>query len=220
MLERVCSENAALSDVPFSKLEYEYRRLLEETHADVLAGLITLEEARTERFWRLFESYGVNISTDEAAAVTARGRKSYQESRRVVPGVRELLEALRPRVRIGIVTNNVTAEQVDKLKACSLNGLVDFLVVSEEVGDAKPARRIFEVALRRAGCRAEETVMVGDSWAADVLGAVGAGMRAVWLNRRGEPAPDPSIAVEIRGFEPVEVALEAIFGRGIERTIG
>ena len=45
--------------------------------------------------------------------------------------------------------------------------------------------------------------MVGDSWAADVIGACDAGIRAIWFNPLGKPAPDPSAAVEqIRRLDP------------------
>ncbi|MCI4346501.1 MAG: HAD-IA family hydrolase [Thermoplasmata archaeon] len=56
---------------------------------------------------------------------------------------------------------------------------------SQEAGAEKPARAIFELALRRAGCAPERAAMVGDSWEADVLGAWAAGLNAVWVDRDG-----------------------------------
>ncbi len=60
---------------------------------------------------------------------------------------------------------------------------------TQEVGAQKPDPRVFQFALRRAGQSPEESVYVGDSWEADYLGATGAGMSAVWLNRTGKAAP-------------------------------
>jgi putative hydrolase of the HAD superfamily len=67
---------------------------------------------------------------------------------------------------------------------------------SQEAGAEKPDRRVFDLALRRAGCEPAEAVYVGDSWATDYLGARAVGMRAIWLNRRQAPPPEACEAVE------------------------
>jgi FMN phosphatase YigB (HAD superfamily) len=74
-------------------------------------------------------------------------------------------------------------------------------VISEEVGVTKPDPRIFGIALDRLGQRPESTVMVGDAWGTDIVGAHAAGLHAVWFNRFGAPSPDPSVA-EIHALEP------------------
>ena len=81
------------------------------------------------------------------------------------------------RALVGIVTNNLLEEQQDKLRQCALDGYVDELVVSEKAGMSKPDPRIFEIALDRLGCHRDEAAMVGDSWPADVAGAIA----ATWL---------------------------------------
>lgn len=183
-------------------LEQEYHRLLEDIHPRVLSGELTQEEARTERFRRL-----LNCDVDEAAEVAARYRAVYQQNRRPVPGAIQLLELLSEQARIGIITNNLTAEQEDTLRYCRLTHLVDLLVTSEEAGAPKPNPAIFHTALARSGCRPGDAVMVGDSWENDVQGALAVGMRAVWLNRRGRPHPNPDVAAQITSLEPVEPLL-------------
>jgi putative hydrolase of the HAD superfamily len=64
-----------------------------------------------------------------------------------------------------------------------LGGLVDDVVVSAEVGVAKPAPAIFELALRRLHCPADRAVLVGDSPETDIAGARRAGVRAVLIDR-------------------------------------
>jgi len=64
--------------------------------------------------------------------------------------------------------------------------LIHVHISSAEHGYMKPHRSIFDAALERAGVRAEESVMVGDSLKHDVEGALKAGMRAVLLRRSGE----------------------------------
>jgi putative hydrolase of the HAD superfamily len=67
----------------------------------------------------------------------------------------------------------------------------DTVTFTQEVGLQKPDPRVFRFALARAGQRPADSVYVGDSWEADYLGATNAGLKAVWLNRGGRPAPEP-----------------------------
>jgi FMN phosphatase YigB (HAD superfamily) len=104
--------------------------------------------------------------------------------------------------RVGVVTNNEYAEQEEKLRFLGLQGLVDPLVVSAREGVAKPDPRIFRIALDRAGARPAETVMVGDSWKNDVLGAHAIGIHPVWFNRFERPRPSRHRVGELRDFRP------------------
>jgi putative hydrolase of the HAD superfamily len=97
--------------------------------------------------------------------------------------VEPTLGALRRRgMRLGVVSNWDT-----RLRGISaglgLDRLVDFVVISAEVGVRKPDPRIFEEALRRAGVRAGEAVHVGDLPEEDVEGARRAGLGAFLIDR-------------------------------------
>lgn len=175
----------------------EYERLLEEIHPDVLAGRKTHAEARRERFRRLYDWAGSPLSDDEAESAARRYRSAYQSSRRAVPGAPELLRWLNGRTQVGIVSNNHTAEQQDKMRAIDLGGSTPFLVTSEQVGVGKPDPRIFRHALDLAGAAPGDAVMVGDNWEADIAGAQASGIRPVWLNREGRSAPGPSRGVAV-----------------------
>lgn len=86
---------------------------------------------------------------------------------------------------LGVITNQTASWQLKKLARIDPAGrLFKVLVTSEEVGVEKPHPRIFKEALRRAGVRPGEAMMVGDSWETDVLAGRRAGMRAVYLGRR------------------------------------
>ena len=218
---RACAREA-LSDVhrahpaflalQFQELERLHAGLLEDLHRRVLTGELPLEIAREERFRRLFLAAGVTAADDLVSRTAATYRDGYIRIRQPVPGAAALLERVRQRAKVGIVSNNLLAEQQGKLRDCGLDGHIDVLVVSEEAGMSKPDPRIFEIALERLGCAAGEVVMVGDSWAADVIGACDAGIRAIWFNPLGKPAPDPSAAVEqIRRLDPPDEALAVIF---------
>ncbi len=87
-----------------------------------------------------------------------------------------------------------------------MRDLFDGLVISEAAGVSKPDPAIFELALRVAGTSADEAIMLGDSWTNDVMGAVGAGIAAAWLDRTGAGRPDS--AVEVIAFTSLRPASE------------
>ena len=186
--------------------------LLERFHLEVLAGSLTVDDARIRRFSRLMEEAGATVTPDAAATMAAGYRRAYVAAWRMVPGAFELLDALHPHAPIGIISNNVVGEQIEKIRYCGLAPFLDTVVISVEAGVAKPDPRIFEIALARLGCAADETVMVGDSWAADIAGARAAGIRAVWFNRFGIAAPERADVAEIRSFEPTSEVVEQLLG--------
>jgi putative hydrolase of the HAD superfamily len=191
-----------VSSLPLSVFEERHALVLEELHLKVLAGDLTVDAARLERFRRLAHGAGGNIEDAVLDSLAVRYRQHYLDSRRSVPGVIDVLAALKPHVKIAVISNNVVAEQIDKMAVCGLRGYVDVAVISEEVGIAKPHARIFEIALERLGVRTADALMVGDSWHADILGARAAGLRAVWFNPRLRAAPDGSDIPQLRSWQP------------------
>lgn len=186
---------------PFADLETAHARLLEELHVEVLAGHLTVDRARVRRFALLFEQAGHSVSDDGAAEAAAAYREVYLATWRPVDHALELLRALHGRVAVGVVTNNVAAEQHQKIEACGFSPYLDAVLISEEAGVAKPDPRIFRLALERLGSAPGHGVMVGDTWPTDIAGARGAGLRAIWFNRLGSVSPDPTVP-EVCSLEP------------------
>lgn len=99
----------------------------------------------------------------------------------VLPTVQALAER---GVALGIVSDWGTA-LIEIIHAVGLSTHVGFAVVSAYAGAAKPDREVFQYALARAGVNAAETVHVGDLYVTDVLGARGAGIEPVLIDRAG-----------------------------------
>jgi HAD superfamily hydrolase (TIGR01549 family) len=221
---RVCARTAltmlhegyeVLRGRPFAEVERLHASFLEELHPKVTSGELPLEQARQERFRRLFAAVGEAPDDRTIAEAAETYRRGYVRIRRAVTGAAVLLAAVKRLARIGIVSNNLLEEQRGKLRHCELDAYVDVLVVSEEAGVSKPDPRIFQIALERLECRPEEVVMVGDSWAADVIGARAAGIKAIWFNPDRAPSPEPDAGViELYGLEPLDDAMATIFGSG------
>ena len=95
--------------------------------------------------------------------------------------------------RLGLVTNRWFGRALlePELRAHGLGGMFDAVVVSCDVGYAKPHPEIFRRALADLGVVADAAVMVGDSLRNDVAGAKRSGLRAVWKRNR---QPDPAMA--------------------------
>jgi putative hydrolase of the HAD superfamily len=104
-----------------------------------------------------------------------------------VPAALERLRAGGARLA---VVSNWDVSLHDVLERTRLRGLVDAVVISAELGAAKPDPAIFRAALERLGATAAEAVHVGDSVETDVAGARAAGLQAVFVARNGAQAPD------------------------------
>ena len=209
---------AHAADLDFAAFERQHGLHLEEMHIEVLAGRIGLDDARRERFRKVFLALGVTLDPRAVDAVASAYRTGYMTARRALDGAAALLTALRPHARIVIVTNNLLDEQQDKLAYCGLAPMVDALVASEDVGVSKPDPEIFRIALGRAGVAADRAVMVGDSWVNDISGACGAGIRAVWFNPERSPRPmEPAGVAEIHSLEPAAAVVPLLLGDGERR---
>lgn len=205
-LARLQEMDTRLQAWSLEDLKARHHILLEQFHREVLAGRLTIDEAREQRFAALVGG--------EAAALARAYREAYMIDWQEVAGAAALLGAVRALGwPVVVVTNNLVSEQRSKLTRIGLAPLVDELVTSEEVGLSKPDRGIFEHALARVKAAADESVMLGDAWVADVEGARAAGIRPVWLNRHGDASPDPSV-VELPALTPTETVVETLAGDG------
>ncbi|OGO12217.1 MAG: hypothetical protein A2Z66_12625 [Chloroflexi bacterium RBG_13_66_10] len=100
-----------------------------------------------------------------------------------MPGVYQALDELRPQgYRLGMISNAGNEANVHRLiDKAGLRAYFDPILISAEVGLRKPNPALFEIVLRAWGLRPEETVMIGDTLGADILGAQNAGMHQIWL---------------------------------------
>lgn len=108
---------------------------------------------------------------------------------RPYPDVLPALRELRERGPALVIASNWDCSLPEWLGPTGIMELVDGVVTSAEVGAAKPDPRVFERALAIAGAAPGEAVHVGDKVDNDVEGARAAGVRAILVQRRGEPPP-------------------------------
>jgi len=213
-LDVVRGVDASLGSWTLDELDARHRVLLEALHVEVLAGTLSIEEARLTRFSQLLADAECSDVSSRAPAVARCYREAYERAWRAVPGAIDVLRLLKAAgLPVIVVTNNNVAEQQLKIARVGLQEYIDGLITSEETGSCKPDRAIFACALERAGVQPAEAVMFGDAWATDIEGALGAGIRPVWLNRFGQTSRNPAVA-EVTSLVPAAATVE-VLRRGV-----
>ena len=212
VIEAVATHRA-LSAADPNRLADRFLEIVEETHALWMSGELTVDGLRAERIRRLVAEFGdMALERSEAEELSNAYRAAYLRACRPVDGAAELLKEVRRRgARVVAVTNNLVAEQERKLRDTGMRDLFDGLVISEAAGVSKPDPAIFELALRTADVSAKEAIMLGDSWTNDVMGAVGAGVAAAWLDRRGAGRPDSAVeALALTSLRPANAVAASL----------
>jgi putative hydrolase of the HAD superfamily len=131
-------------------------------------------------------------------------------ARRLFDDVLALLERARAaRIPLALITNGASDSQRGKLRVLELEPWFGAVVISGEIGVAKPDSAGFRRGLRQLGVEPEDAWHVGDSLGDDVAGARAASMVAVWLNRDGRVrAPDQPVPdLEIRTLAELTLLL-------------
>ena len=146
---------------------------------------ITKDDLNRTRFVLPLEHYGIH-DTDLADHLSEDYVYWSPRIVRLVPGTMELLDYLKPKYHLHLITNGFQEVQDTKLSLSGMKPHFETLTVSEEVGVKKPDPEIFNYALRKAHATAEESLMIGDEMAVDIDGARAAGIDQIFFNAKEE----------------------------------
>jgi 2-haloacid dehalogenase len=151
-------------------------------------GTLTKYELSEQRWVELSERCGLRYLP---AAIAAAYLKELALHAHLIEGAIDVCRALAPNRQLGIVTNGFDAVQSARLAASPLRELIDFMVTSETAGADKPARAVFEHALRLSArpVQPERVLVVGDGITSDIAGGQRMGFATCWFNPAGVPAP-------------------------------
>ncbi|GAB3529337.1 YjjG family noncanonical pyrimidine nucleotidase [Pontibacter brevis] len=156
-------------------------------------GRIKQAELRESRFVKTLTGLGL-----EPHEVPQGLSEAYMElcptKTAVFPFTFEVLDYLRPKYGLHILTNGFKDAQHVKMTSSNLHGYFKEIVTSECCGYKKPDRRMFEHLLERINVQPEECLMVGDNYECDIEGARDAGIDQVFFNpekvkRKGSSKP-------------------------------
>lgn len=144
-------------------------------------GLIDSSVIRKERFKQILEAFNAyepglsqNISHDYLY--------SCPQKTHLIPHAIEMLTYLSGKYTLTVVTNGFEEIQHQKLKAGNIGSYFNHIVTSQRAGHKKPAREIFDYAMRANSVECHQVIMVGDNLATDIAGARNAAINTVFFN--------------------------------------
>lgn len=109
-------------------------------------------------------------------------RKWHIEDEMLYNDAPKCLETLSKKYRIGIIANQSLGTK-NRLEKWGIMKYVDLVIASAEEGVSKPNTKIFEIALQRAKCKADQAIMIGDRIDNDIVPAKKVGMRTIWVKQ-------------------------------------
>ncbi|HEY3344303.1 MAG TPA: YjjG family noncanonical pyrimidine nucleotidase [Anaerolineaceae bacterium] len=164
-----------------------YRRINQGLWEALERQEITSETLRVRRFELLLENLRLTYSPMQLSAAYLGHLAQCAE---LIEGAADVLHSLAATCRLAIVTNGLQAVQRSRLAHSSIRDTISDLIISEEIGAAKPSPAFFVTAFARLGNPAKsEALLVGDSLSSDMQGGIGYGIDTCWYNPTGQPRP-------------------------------
>ncbi len=151
---------------------------------------ITKEALRYQRLKSVFDTLGYQTSDELIYTLSEQYIKYLSSYNHLFPYTFEILNYLRPKYSLHIITNGFEEVQNKKMRKSNIVEYFDQIINSEMAGVKKPNPIIFELALELANTTVEKSIMIGDSLEADVIGAKDVGFKVIHFNAHNEPKHD------------------------------
>lgn len=159
-----------------------------------LAGELSFQGHRRARLRELFV-HQASLTDAEADSLFAEYLTEYEAHWSLYPDVMPCLMEL-DGLRLGIISNGDPGQQREKLERMGIAERFPVVVISGDIGCAKPAAEIFQAACKAAQESPEKCIYVGDDFQADAMGSRQVGMTGIWLNRGDSGRPDESPTIK------------------------
>lgn len=163
----------------YNPINVAYWKLYEKNEIDQ-------ETLRVSRVKDAFEALNYSITLDKINIVSNLFIDYLTSNNYLIEGTIETLEYLKDKYVLHIITNGFSLVQDVKLQKSNLDKYFVTITNSELAGYKKPHENIFKHALTSANATKTESIMIGDSFEADVLGAINFGINAVFFNPKVE----------------------------------
>ena len=174
----------AHTGLPAAQFEKFYRHYIyhnDQAWALYREGKIEKQVLRVVRFERAFQDIGFTASAELCEQFADAFLDLCPRQPHLLPGAIELLDYCKERYTLHIITNGFKEVQGIKMAAGKLDHYFTHVINSEDAGFKKPHAGIFQHAFDLAGTNASESLMIGDDWDADIIGARGVGMDQVFI---------------------------------------
>lgn len=183
--QKILSENSiGVDPADFLKVyipvNFEFWKLYRE-------GNITKNELRFQRLKITFDRLGHSISNELIHLLSDQYIEHLSTYGHLFPNTTEVLDYLKPNYKLHIITNGFEEIQHKKLHRANIHKYFEHIVNSEMAGVKKPDPTIFRLALEMAKVLPQNSLMIGDSLEADILGAQSVGLHTLHFNANNEP---------------------------------
>lgn len=150
-------------------------------------NLITKDELKWRRFDLTFREANL-INKNIAESFGNEYVTLSPNQKKLIPYSIEILEYLKPKYKLFLVTNGFKEVQTKKLEVTGLKSFFNRVFTSEEVGYNKPHPEYFRYVLLNTNSSAEESIVIGDDLEVDIKGANYHNLDTIWLNNNGHHA--------------------------------
>ena len=150
-------------------------------------GLTTKDHLKVERFRKVFNAFNIDIDPELASK---RYLETLPETVVLIDHAEEICEFLSGHGEIGIITNGIHHVQTQRINNSKIKPYISFVSVSDMCGHAKPDPRFFEFSTKMAkNFSKDSTIIIGDRFDADILGAHRFGIDSCWFNPHQQKKP-------------------------------
>ena len=171
-------------------------------------GEISAESLRPKRFERLLSELNHN---GNPMAIGTYYANRLAEGTQLLDGATDMLNAVHGRHEMLLITNGLKEVQRPRFNATNMANYFPHVVISDEVGVAKPHPRIFDICFEKMGNPAKsEVLIIGDGLSSDMRGGLDYGIDTCWVNLKGKTRPaDMPMTHEINNLSQLATILGA-----------
>ncbi|SFF97489.1 YjjG family noncanonical pyrimidine nucleotidase [Sporolactobacillus nakayamae] len=170
-------------EIPLTpEIESYYKKMNKSMWKDFENGKIERDNLVNTRFTKLFSAFGKTV---DGIAMERNYRQFLREGHQLVNGAQQLIENLKNKFDLYIVTNGVAETQYKRLQDAGLSHCFKQIFVSEDTGYHKPDHQFFDYVFERiTNFSADEGLIIGDSLISDIHGGSQAGLDTCWFNAK------------------------------------
>ena len=151
---------------------------------------ITQIDLRQKRLIHTFNAIDFNLDENKIIKISDLYIRYLSTYTYLFDGAFPLLNELKEKYKLHIITNGFDLVQHHKIQNSGLSPYFDKIITAEKVGFKKPNPLIFKYAIEVANASFSNSLMIGDSFEADILGSLKQGMGAIHFNSHNEPHHD------------------------------
>lgn len=177
-------------EIDFEKFKKSYYPINEAYWKRFRENTVSKEDLRFGRLNDTFKKLNIRVNNELIVLLSEAYIDNLSNYNSLIEGTLDILNYLKPKYTMHIITNGFQEVQGKKMKNSGLGTYFKTVITSEQAGVKKPNPEIFNFALTTCQAKADESMMIGDNYEADVMGALQCGIDAIFCNFNNEPSAE------------------------------